>query len=207
MTTDHRSCASRPHWARPALSALVLSDAAAALEPEGQRPLGVYVVAKKLDAASPPSKEELKRAKQSLADAKKATQQLTDRLRREHGKEWAKWPEDQRELVRVAANTYGDPAFIVFYDKPNKQEDADDSADNLKTTIEGKGPFHGKKESIRIVPTAEDAHLMVEVDARKKVGISGPYVTRQLAVKVSAGGRLAPGVLAKLELGGAAKGT
>jgi len=78
MTTDHRSCASRPHWARPALSALVLSVAAAALGAEGQQPLGVYVVAKKLDAASPPSKEELKRAKQSLADAKKATQQLTN---------------------------------------------------------------------------------------------------------------------------------
>ncbi len=99
-------------------------------------------------------------------------------LRKQYGKKVEKWPEEQQRALRAAQErVYATDAELLFLKvDPNYG----DSVADIRRHIEGSKRLH-------LVETSGDAHLVVEVLARK--GTIGPRARNRVLCRVSLGAK------------------
>jgi hypothetical protein len=178
-----------PITAAVALS-LLAPAAQAQAPPRG--PLRIHVVA----VAPPPKDKAQVEAQRKRADElDKAFEARSKELRKAHGKDVKKWPEDVRlafhKQLLERNQAFAGPAYA-----DTSAKDLQDSVENIVDSFGGKG-LARKKEQIEVVDSKDDAQLVLEVVGRtggSKLVRSPKYMT----VIVRPGPKLAPGALEKL---------
>jgi hypothetical protein len=153
--------------------------------------LSVYVVGKKLDAAqNAPLKQELEAR---ISETKGVMDRLETELKKTYGKKESNWPADKRAEYEGASAQHAEALSLLNY-REVKQPDIDASVEDLKTALAGKGL--PRDAVVRLIDSPEEAHLFIEVLGRRSQEMSFKYV----CLKLSAGSKLDPGTLAKIEV-------
>lgn len=154
--------------------------------------IGVYVVGKKLDGAQQaPLRQELEA---KISETKGVMDRLETGLKKTYGKKEANWPADKRTEYEGASEQYAEAVYLLKY-REVTQQDIDASVEDLKTALTGKAlPREGTV--VRLIDSPEEAHLFIEVLGRRSEDMSLKYV----CLKLSAGRKLDPGNLAKIEV-------
>jgi uncharacterized protein (DUF1330 family) len=164
----------------------------AGAEPPARGPLKVYVVAV-APAAMDKAQVEAQRKKADELD--KAFEARLKELRKAHGKDVRKWPQDVRlefhKQLLERNQAFAGPAYAS-----TSAKDLEDSVENIVDSFGGKG-LARKKEQVEVVDSKDDAHLVLEVVGRtggSKLVRSPKYMT----VIVRPGPKLSRGALERL---------
>ena len=120
-----------------------------------------------------PTKAETEKYKAAITAAEARRRDLDKALKAQHGSKRGRWPEDAlRQLQeaddRVALAT-SDWTFRTLDRDPKRPASPADSVDDIKQSMIGKG-LASKREHIVVVPTHEEAQLVVEVEGRYRSG-------------------------------------
>jgi len=159
----------------PVWSFVLLGLVTAAPEPPS---IGVFVKSgpqvSELPEAERKTREKVLTAR--YKDEYKAWEQLAKDVKKQFGKQVDKWPEEQRRAMRAAQErVYATNAEIIFLKvNPNYA----DSVADLRRHIEA-------SKRLFSTTTSEEAHLVVEVLARK--GSFGPRARNRLLCRVTLG--------------------
>jgi hypothetical protein len=134
--------------------------------------LDVYVTPGVVPAVDSAKKKELqKELSQKAKVAKDQKKALEKQLKAELGKDKDKWPPEKQEELRQAEDV--EKMILMELESLDlKQKDLDDTAEDIKRSIQGEGMAKAKKH-IRLVEAAEGAALRVEVMGRRKEGSGG----------------------------------
>jgi hypothetical protein len=161
-------------------------------EPPPRGPLKVYVVAV---APAPMDKAQIEAQRKKADELDKAFEARLKELRKAHGKDLKKWPEDVRiEFHKQLLER--NQAFAVPAYAGTSAKDLEDSVENVVDSFGGKG-LARKKEQIEVVDSKDDAHLVLEVVGRT----GGPKLIRSpkyMSVIVRPGPKLGAGAITKL---------
>ena len=79
-----------------------------------------------------PSDSEKKERKENEKAARKALKELEKSLKKQHGKDRSKWPQDARTTYDEAADAYGMARYAHTYEAPSPKDKADSAADLKK---------------------------------------------------------------------------
>lgn len=141
------------------------------------QPLNVYMFARTVE--EPLSKSDKKIVEKALKakakKVKKARETLDKTLKNQYGKKRDKWPEEQQEeyrrarelesMARVEIEYLQDGAFAK-----GKQQDLDNSVEDILRHIQGEGMLRRKQKWISLVENRDQAHLLVEIVDRRRPG-------------------------------------
>ena len=154
----------------------------------------VYVSARR--GAQPPPPEEAKALKKELeakvSEAHEAFKALEKEFKRQYGKKPAAWPAEKQAQHDETWNGYGEALYALNY-LDLKQQEIEDSVQDVKDAIAGKGLPRAKRW-VRQVDGPEEADLLVEVLGRRSEGMLGASV-KYLCIRLSPGPRLDPKAL------------
>lgn len=146
----------------PILGLLTVIAAAPAAE---EKTLAVYVTAADVADVTKIDKATEKRLLDAIKQAETARKDLEKALKAQHGKKREAWPQEAEERYAEAEEASAVAQADYAYRKV-KQEGLRDSVEDIRKSVVGEG-MAGKKEWIRLVPSAADAELIVEVDGRR----------------------------------------
>lgn len=147
-----------------AIGGMVLVAGAAHAQP-GDKAMAVFVTAAPLVDVKKVDKETETRLVAAIKDAKTKRADLEKSLKAQHGKKREAWPQD-------AQDTYADAEEAVVLAEADyayrkvKVEGLTDSVEDIRKAIAGEG-LSGEKNQIRVVNTADEAQLIVEINGRR----------------------------------------
>jgi hypothetical protein len=163
--------------------------AALASVASAQEPLTVHLTA---GTARQTTRQEDRDLEARYRATQKTYAEVEKALKKQHGKDAEKWPEAAQAEMERAQDTMNQAGTDWFY-SGIKQKDVDDTLKDLTEKL-------GEKTTVRIVPSAAEADLAVEVIGRGKIireGWTGGEAAAELGMRVAPGGRLDPAALAK----------
>ena len=146
------------------IGGIVLLAGVAHAQP-GDKAMTVFVTAAPVAEVKKVDKDTETRLLAAIKDAKTKRADLEKTLKAQHGKKREDWPQD-------AQDTYADADEAVVLAEADyayrkvKVEGLADSADDIRKSIAGEG-LTGQKNGIRVVNTADDAQLIIEVNGRR----------------------------------------
>lgn len=139
-----------------------------------QGPMKVFVTAGKVEErkdVDDATKNTLKAKKEAAQKARKTKE---DELKAKHGKKKEQWPAEVQEEYFLVAEAAALAEADYEYRKI-ELKGINDSVQDVVESMQGKG-LAGRKERLALAPSAADAHLVVEVLARR----SGKTLPTQL---------------------------
>ena len=146
---------------------------------EEVEPLDVYFFARTVGEPLSNSEKKLLEIEiwRKKLEADQAQKDLDERLKSQYGKDRDDWPGEQQEAYRLAIEAQMMAQLeIDFLERgafaKGKQEDLDDSVEDIMKAIQGKGIFAIKQKWITLVENRDQAHLLVEILDR------GPFLSR-----------------------------
>ena len=152
------------HLASIAIGGFVLAAGLAHAQP-GDKAMAVFVTAAPVVDVKKVDKETETRLAAAIKDAKTKRADLEKSLKAQHGKKREDWPQEAQDAYAEA-----DEAVVLaeaeYAYRKVKVEGLTDSAEDIRKSIAGTG-LTGQKNGIRLVPTADDAQLIVEVNGRR----------------------------------------
>lgn len=141
--------------------AMLLAPVASAHAQAPEPTLTVFVADASGASADTRTKEERATAACSTADAQRALERT---LKAEHGNKRERWPAEAEERYRNAAELTALAAVDNLYGQVNPG--AGDSVGDIERGLTGSG-LRSLKEHVRLVTSAADAHVIVEVKGRR----------------------------------------
>jgi hypothetical protein len=146
------------------LGGVLVSDGVSRGQP-GDKSMTVFVTAAPLADVKKVDKETEARLLAAIKDAETNRKDLEKRLKAQHGKKRDAWPQDAQDPMfdaeEAAALAQADYAY-----RKVKSEGLADSAEDIRKAILG-GGLSGEKNHIRVVSSASEAQLIVEVNGRR----------------------------------------
>src|SRR5262245_35397715 len=140
----------------------VLMSAGVSHGQPGDKAMTVFVTAAPLADVKKVDKETETRLLAAIKDAETKRKDLEKSLKAQHGKKRDAWPQDAMfDAEEVAALAQADYAY-----RKVKTEGLADSAEDIRKAILGEG-MSGEKNQIRVVSSADEAQLIVEVNGRR----------------------------------------
>ena len=139
-----------------------------AVVPHGQpgaKAMTVFVTAAPLADVTKVDKETETRLLAAIKDADSKRKDLEKSLKAQYGKKRDAWPPDAQDSLFDAEQAVALAQADYAYRKV-KSEGLADSAEDIRKAILGEG-LSGEKDHIRVVPSAEEAQLIVEVNGRR----------------------------------------
>jgi hypothetical protein len=127
--------------------------------------MAVFLTAAQVTDVTKIDKDTQKRLEQAIRAADKKRKDLEKALKAQHGNKRDQWPEDAQDRYLDAEEEVALANADLAYRKV-KQEGLKDSVEDIKQALAGEG-LAGKKENIRLVDTAADAHLIMDVIGRR----------------------------------------
>ena len=147
-----------------AIGGIILLAGAAHAQP-GNKAMAVFVTAAPLADVKKVDKETETRLQAAIKDAKTKRADLEKTLKAQHGKKREAWPQDAQDAYADA-----DEAVVLaeadYAYRKVKAEGLADSAEDIRKAIAGEG-LSGEKNQMRVVSSADEAHLIVEVNGRR----------------------------------------
>ena len=152
-----------------ALVAAVLALSAAApelvLAQTSDRAMSVFLSAAQVPDVLKIDKDTQKRLESAIKDAQKNRKDLEKALKAQYGNKRDKWPAEAENRYLDAEEAVALAEADFLYRKV-KQAGLADSVEDIKQALAGHG-LAAKKENVRLVDTAADSHLLVEVAGRR----------------------------------------
>jgi hypothetical protein len=131
----------------------------------GAKAMTVFVTAAPLAEVQKVDKATETRLLAAIKDAETKRKDLDNSLKAQHGKKRDAWPQDAQDAMfdadEAVALTQADYAYRKI-----KPQGLADSAEDIRKAIAGAG-MSGEKNNIRLVSSAEEAQLIVEVNGRR----------------------------------------
>lgn len=152
------------HLVSIALGGFVLAAALAHAQP-GDQAIAVFVTAAPVVDVRKVDKETETRLTTAIKDAKTKRADLEKSLKAQHGKKREDWPQEAQDTYAEAEEAVVVAEADYAYRKV-KVAGLTDSAEDIRKSIAGAG-LTGQKDGIRLVPTANDAQLIIEVNGRR----------------------------------------
>ena len=146
------------------LGAVLVSAGVAHGQPGGKA-MTVFVTAAPLADVKKVDKETETRLLAAIKDAETTRKDLEKSLKAQHGKKRDAWPQDAQDAMFDAEEAVALAQADYAYRKV-KSESLADSADDIRKAILGEG-MSGEKNHIRVVSSADEAQLIVEVNGRR----------------------------------------
>jgi len=143
----------------------VLVSAGASHAQPGDKAMTVFVTAAPLADVKKVDKETETRLLAAIKDAETRRKDLERSLKAQHGKKREAWPQDAQDAMFDAEEAFALAQADYAYRKV-KSESLADSADDIRKAILGEG-MSGEKNQIRVVSSADEAQLIVEVNGRR----------------------------------------
>jgi hypothetical protein len=147
-----------------AIGGMVLVTGLAHAQP-GDKAMAVFVTAAPLVDVKKVDKETETRLQAAIKDARTKRADLEKSLKAQHGKKREAWPQDAQDAYADA-----DEAVVLaeadYAYRKVKVEGLADSAEDIRKAILGEG-LSGEKNQIRVVSSADEAQLIVEVNGRR----------------------------------------
>jgi hypothetical protein len=131
----------------------------------GDKAMTVFVTAAPLADVTKVDKETETRLLAAIKDAETKRKDLEKSLKAQHGKKREAWPQDAQDVMFDAEEAVALAQADYAYRKV-KSEGLADSAEDIRKAILGEG-MSGEKNQIRVVPSADEAQLIVEVNGRR----------------------------------------
>jgi hypothetical protein len=131
----------------------------------GAKAMTVFVTAAPLADATKVDKETETRLLAAIKDAETKRKDLEKSLKAQHGKKRDAWPQDAQDHMFDAEQAVALAQADYAYRKV-KSEGLADSAEDIRKAILGEG-MSGEKNQIRVVSSADEAQLIVEVNGRR----------------------------------------
>jgi hypothetical protein len=131
----------------------------------GDKAMTVFVTAAPLADVTKVDKETETRLLAAIKDAQTKRKDLENSLKAKHGKKRDAWPQEAQDAMFDADEAVALAQADYSYRKV-KSEGLTDSADDIRKAILGQG-MSGEKNGIRVVSSAEEAQLIVEVNGRR----------------------------------------
>lgn len=134
--------------------------------------MNVFVTAGTVQTVDSATKKQLqKELKAKASQAKDQKKSLEKQLKAQLGGDKDKWPPEKREELHRAEDV--EKMIRVQIESLDiVQKDLDDTAEDIKRSIQGEG-FAKVKKYIRLVETREEADLTAEVICRIREGVPG----------------------------------
>jgi hypothetical protein len=127
--------------------------------------MAVYLTAAQVTDVTKIDKETEKRLEQAIKDADGKRKDLEKALKAQYGGKREKWPVEAQDRYLDAEEEVALASAALSYRKV-KQEGLIDSVEDIKQALGGYG-LAGKKENVRLVDTASEAQLIVDVVGRR----------------------------------------
>lgn len=143
----------------------VLVTAGVAHGQPGDKAMTVFVTAAPLADVKKVDKETETRLFAAIKDAETKRKDLDKSLKAQHGKKRDAWPQGAQDAISDAEEAVALAQADYAYRKV-KSEGLADSAEDIRKAILGEG-LSGEKNHIRIVSSADEAQLIVEVNGRR----------------------------------------
>ena len=131
----------------------------------GDKAMTVFVTAAPLPDVKKVDKETETRLLAAIKDAETTRKDLEKGLKAQHGKKRDAWPQDAQDAMFDAEEAVALAQADYAYRKV-KSEGLADSAEDIRKAISGAG-MSGEKNQIRVVSSADEAQLIVEVNGRR----------------------------------------
>lgn len=131
----------------------------------GAKAMAVFVTAAPLADVTKVDKETETRLVAAMKDAETKRKDVEKSLKARHGKKRDAWPQEAQDAMSDADDAVALAQADYAYRKV-KTEGLVDSAEDIRKAILGDG-MSGEKNQIRIVSSAEEAELIVEVNGRR----------------------------------------
>ena len=120
-----------------------------------------------------PTRAERQKYEGAIRAAQENRRDLDKALKAQHGSKRERWPENALRQLQEAddriALAISDWTYRDLKRDPKRPASPADSVDDIKESMIGKG-LATKREHIVVVPTAEEAQLIVEVEGRYRSG-------------------------------------
>jgi hypothetical protein len=143
----------------------VLMSAGVSHGQPGDKAMTVFVTAAPLADVKKVDKETETRLLAAIKDAETKRKDLEKSLKAQHGKKRDAWPQDAQDAMFDAEEAVALAQADYAYRKV-KSEGLTDSAEDIRKAILGEG-MSGEKKQIRVVSSADEAQLIVEVNGRR----------------------------------------
>ena len=131
----------------------------------GDKAMTVFVTAAPLADVKKVDKETETRLLVAIKEAETKRKDLEKSLKAQHGKKRDAWPQDAQDAMFDADEAVALAQADYAYRKV-KSEGLADSAEDIRKAILGEG-LSGEKNQIRVVSSADEAQLIVEVNGRR----------------------------------------
>jgi hypothetical protein len=131
----------------------------------GAKAMTVFVTAAPVTDVTKVDKETETRLRAAIKDAETKRKDLEKSLKAQHGNKRDAWPQEAQDSMFDADEAVGLAQADYAYRKV-KSEGLADSAEDIRKAILGEG-LSGEKNHIRVVSSADEAQLIVEVNGRR----------------------------------------
>jgi hypothetical protein len=146
------------------LGAVLMSAGVSSGQP-GAKAMTVFVTAAPVSDVTKVDKETETRLRAAIKDAENKRKDLEKSLTAHYGKKRDAWPQDAQDSMLDAEEAVGLAQADYAYRKV-KSEGLADSAEDIRKAILGEG-MSGEKNNIRLVSTADEAQLIIDVNGRR----------------------------------------
>jgi hypothetical protein len=136
------------------------------------RPVSVFVTVAEVADQGKVTEADRERHSAAISAAQTARKDLDKALKAQFGNKRDKWPADAQQQYLEAEDAVLRANAEWMY-RSGRSERLGDSAEDIKNSIQGKGTA-GRKENLTVVPTLDQAELVVEVNGRRSDKTSDP---------------------------------